>query len=310
MPVDPAVQKILDKMALLPETHSLSVENARASFLWKLPASLRIDPIGSSRDIVIPGESDLKARVYTPRGVGPFPLLVFYHGSGFVVCNLDTHDAICRNLCSGAGCVVLSVDYRLAPEHKFPAATDDCLRACRWAATQAADLHIDPNRISVGGDSAGGNLAAVTAMRIRDEGGPRLWGQVLIYPVLDYHTPGTASYSENAIGYGLTRKTMEWYWAHYLNTPEEAANPLAAPLKAKSFASLPPALIVTAEYDPLCDEGEIYAERLRVAGVPTEMTRYHGMHHGFIFFPGIIAGADRAIAQVCEWLKQVQSLAR
>ena len=151
-------------------------------------------------------------RIYTPRGTGPFPLLVFFHGSGFVLCSLDTHDGMCRNLCAGAGCVVASVDYRLAPEHKFPAGIEDCLHATRWAAAHAAELGADPARIAVGGDSAGGNMAAVTALRVRDEGGPALCGQLLLYPVTDYHTPGTPSYEENAEGYGLTRDTMKWFW--------------------------------------------------------------------------------------------------
>ena len=146
-------------------------------------------------------------------------MLVFYHGSGFVLCSLDTHDGICRNLCAGAGCVVASVDYRLAPEHPFPAAPEDCLAATRWCAEHAAELGADPARLVVGGDSAGGNLAAVTALRLRDEGGPRPVGQLLLYPVTDWHTPGWPSYAENAEGYGLTRATMEWFWGHYLTDP-------------------------------------------------------------------------------------------
>lgn len=171
----------------------------------------------------------LRIRSYTPQGTGPFPLLVFFHGSGFVLCSLDTHDGMCRNLCAGAGCVVASVDYRLAPEHKFPAGINDCLHATRWAAAHAAELGADPACVAVAGDSAGANMAAVTALRLRNEGGPALCGQLLLYPVTDYYTPGTPSYQENAEGYGLTRDTMKWFWDHYLNDASEGAHPYASP---------------------------------------------------------------------------------
>jgi acetyl esterase len=228
---------------------------------------------------------------------------VFFHGSGFVLCSLNTHDGMCRNLCAGADCVVVSVDYRLAPEHKFPAALDDCVFATRWAAEHASEMQADADRIVIGGDSAGGNLAAAAALRLRDEGGPPLRGQLLIYPVTDYHTPGARSYEENAEGYGLTRQTMEWFWAHYLNDANEAANPHAAPLKARHLRRLPPAFVMTAQYDPLRDEGEAYAERLRAAGVPTELSRWDGMNHGFLFWVGLVDKAGDAMAEVCAWLR-------
>ena len=230
---------------------------------------------------------------------------MFFHGSGFVLCSLDTHDGMCRNLCAGAGCVVVSVDYRLAPEHKFPAGTEDCLHATRWAAAHAAELGADPARIAVGGDSAGATMAAVTAIRVRDEGGPALCGQLLLYPVTDYHTPGTPSYEENAEGYGLTRDTMKWFWAHYLNDASEGAHPHASPLRAADLSGLPPALVITAEYDPLRDEGEFYAEKLRTAGVPAALSRYDGVNHGFMFWAGIVDRAGAAMNEACEWLRGV-----
>jgi acetyl esterase len=219
-----------------------------------------------------------------------------------VLCSLDTHDGMCRNLCAGAACVVASVDYRLAPEHKFPAGTDDCLAATRWAAAHAAELCADPARLAVAGDSAGANMAAVTALRVRDEGGPPLCGQLLLYPVTDYHTPGTPSYDENAEGYGLTRETMKWFWAHYLNDASEGAHPHASPLRTRDLSRLPPALVVTAEYDPLRDEGELYAEKLRAAGVPTALTRYGGVNHGFMFWVGVVDKAGAAMSEACLWL--------
>jgi acetyl esterase len=247
----------------------------------------------------------LRIRIYTPHGTSPFPLLVFFHGSGFVLCSLDTYDGMCRNLCAGAGCVVASIDYRLAPEHKFPAGIEDCLHAARWAAAHAAELGANPTLIAVAGDSAGANMAAVTALRVRDEGGPALCGQLLLYPVTDYHTPGTPSYEENTEGYGLTRDTMKWFWAHYLTDASEGGHPYASPLRAADLSDLPAALVITGEYDPLRDEGEFYAEKLRAAGVPTALTRYHGVNHGFMFWVGVVDKAGAAMNEACEWLRGV-----
>ena len=304
MPVDPQIQSLLDKGAGVPATHTLPVAAARAQYEARIAIMAPPAPVAdvAERGIEGPG-GPLKLRVYTPEGAGPFPLLVFFHGSGFVLCSLDTHDGMCRNLCAGSGHVVVSVDYRLAPEHRFPAATEDCLAATRWAAAHAAELGADPARVVVGGDSAGGNLAAVTALRLRDEGGPTPTGQLLLYPVTDWHTPGTPSYAENAEGYGLTRATMEWFWEHYLNDSSEAAHPHAAPLRASDLSRLPPAYIMTAEYDPLRDEAEEYGRRLRAAGVPADISRCAGMNHGFLFWVGVVDRAGGAMAEACRWLR-------
>ena len=306
MPVDPQIQMLLTLSATLPPLHTLSVEEARAQFAARSFPGLREPEIARvvNRDMQGPGGS-LGLRVYTPLGTGPFPLMVFFHGSGFVVCSLDTHDVMCRNLCAGTGCVVVSVDYRLAPEAKFPAATDDCLAATCWAVANAAALGADPNRVLVAGDSAGGNLAAVTALRVRDEGGPKLLGQLLIYPVTDYYEPGTPSMMENAEGYGLGRAGMIWFWNHYLADPSDGANPHASPYRAVDLSGLPPALVVTAEYDPLRDEGEYYADRLRQAGVPTVAKRWDGMNHGFFFWPGIVDRAGVAMDEACDWVRSL-----
>ena len=289
----------------MPATHLLSVPDARAQYEARVSIMAPAAPVGAvtERSIQGPGGA-LKLRIYQPQGQGPFPLLAFYHGSGFVLCSLDTHDGMCRNLCAGARCVVVSVDYRLAPEHKFPAGLDDCVFATRWIAGHAAELNGDATRLAIAGDSAGGNMAAATALRIRDEGGPPLCGQLLIYPVTDYHTPGTPSYRENAVGYGLTRDTMEWFWNHYLNDPAEAANPYASPLRAPDLSRLPPALVVTAEFDPLRDEGEHYAERLRAAGTPAVTSRWNGMNHGFFFWVGLVDKAEDAMNESCVWLRE------
>jgi acetyl esterase len=306
MPVDPQIQALIDRGTGVPATHTLPVAEARR--LYEARVAVMAPPAAvaaaTERSMEGPG-GPIRLRIYTPRGRGPFPLMVFFHGSGFVLCSLDTHDGICRNLAAGIGCVVVSVDYRLAPEHKFPAGPDDCLAATRWAAVHAAELGADASRIIVAGDSAGGNMAAVTALRVRDEGGPALSGQMLLYPVTDYHTPETPSYEENAEGYGLTRDTMKWFWAHYLGNAAEAEHPYASPLRAANLAGLPAAFVLSAEYDPLRDEAERYGERLRAAGVAAEITRRAGMNHGFMFWVGLVGGADAAMADACAWARRV-----
>lgn len=309
MPLDPQVRAALDAQAALgiPAAYTLPVPEARRQTLEQHALlALRRVPVAAVADRTIPGPAgEIAMRIYTPEGPGPFPLLVFFHGGGWVICNLETHDPTCRALCAGAGVVVVSVDYRLAPEAKFPAPLDDCLAATRWAAASGAALGVDPARIAVGGDSAGGNLAAAVALRARDEGGPALRGQLLIYPVTDHHASGMPSYAENAEGYGLTRDGMVWFWDHYLNDATDAGNPYAAPLRAADLGGLPPALVITAEYDVLRDEGDRYAERLQEAGVPTTHLRYAGMIHGFFGRIGIYDRAEEAIGEAAAWLKEM-----
>jgi acetyl esterase len=307
MPVDPQIQALLDKAADLPATHTLPVAEARRQMESRIGAMAPPAAVGGVEEYRMAGPAGpLRLRIYTPKvGSDAYPLVVFFHGSGFVLCSLDTHDGMCRNLCAGADCVIMSVDYRLAPEHKFPAGLDDCVAATRWAIEHARKFGADPARTVVAGDSAGGNLAAATALRLRDENGPALRSQLLIYPVTDYHTPGTPSYAENAEGYGLTRDTMKWFWGHYLTDAAEAANPYAAPLRAADLRGLPPALVQTAEYDPLRDEGELYAARLREAGVPVVLSRWAGMNHGFLFWVGVVDRAALAMAEAAAWLRRV-----
>jgi acetyl esterase len=306
MPVDPQIQALLDLGTGVPATNTLSVAEARAQYEARVGLMAPAAEIAAvtERTITGPGGA-LRLRIYRPKGAGPFPVLAFFHGSGFVLCSLNTHDGMCRNLCAGAGCIVASVDYRLAPEHKFPAGLDDCVFATGWLAEHAADFGGNGARLAVAGDSAGGNLAAAAALRIRDEGGPALCGQLLIYPVTDYHTPGTPSYRENAEGYGLTRDTMVWFWNHYLSDPADAAHPYASPLRASDFGGLPPALVVTAEYDPLRDEGEYYAEKLRTAGSAAITSRWSGMNHGFFFWVGLVDKAGDAMGESCNWLRGI-----
>ncbi len=259
------------------------------------------------RERVIPGPGgDLRLRIYRPSGNGPFPLLAFFHGSGFVLCSLDTHDGMCRNLCSGAGCVVVSVDYRLAPEHKYPAGLNDCAFATRWIADHAAELEGDAGRLMVGGDSAGGNLAAATALLLRDQGGPRLTGQLLIYPVTDYHTPGTPSYRENAEGYGLTRDTMIWFWDHYLTDATQANDPYVSPLRAPDLERAAACAGADRRVRPAARRGRsVCREAARRGHARTTMSRWNGMNHGFLFWVGRVDKAGGAMRECCAWLRQI-----
>jgi acetyl esterase len=246
---------------------------------------------------------DIAVRCYTPAGTGPFPVHVYFHGGGWVIGDIETHDGVCRSLANAAACVVVSADYRLAPEHKFPVAVDDAFAATRWVAARAATLGVDGDRMAVGGDSAGGNLAAAVALLSRDRGGPPLALQVLVYPVTQ-HAFDTPSYQEHADGYLLTRSAMRWFWNHYLRRPEDGEEPLASPLLARSLHGLPPALVITAEHDPLRDEGEAYAARLREAGVPVTVTRYPGMIHGFLRMLNMVDKARAARDEIAAALRK------
>ena len=297
MPLDPQARAVLDQLGtVMPDlsvVEPATIRQLTEAALGLVPG----EPVARVEDRTIPGPGgDLPVRVYTPEGAGPFPALVYFHGGGFVYCSLDTHDGTCRSLSNAAGCVVVSVDYRLAPEHKFPAATEDCLAATRWVAEHGGAIDVDGRRIAVGGDSAGGNLAAVTSLLVRDRGAASLRFQLLVYPVADFSFD-TPSYRENAEGYLLTEKMMRAFWNHYLTDGGAGESPYASPLRAANLAGLPPALVITAEFDPLRDEGEAYAARLREAGVPVTATRYDGMIHGFFSMGDAIDRAGAAMAE-------------
>ena len=306
MSLDPQAQKIIDATNALglPPMEQMTPAQARENMLARTAALGPVEDVARIDEHRVPVDGgEIKVRCYTPAGSGPFPVHVYFHGGGWVIGDLDTHDGICRSIANAAGCVVASVDYRLAPEHKYPVAVEDSLAATRWVAQHAGSLGIDPAKIAVGGDSAGGNLAAAISLMIRDQGGPPLALQVLVYPVT-HHSFDTGSYRDNGNGYLLTRSGMRWFWAQYLRRPEDGSEPHASPLLARSLHGLPPALIITAEYDPLRDEGEAYAARLREAGVPVTVTRYPGMIHGFLRMINMVDKARAARDEIAAALRK------
>jgi len=300
MPLDPEAQALLDQMAEAGAKpfEEMTVPEARQAAAAFLDLQGEPEEVASVAHRFIPGPTaDIPVRIYTPAGEGPFPAIVYFHGSGWVILNVELCDPTMRALANSTGCVVVAVNYQKAPEHKFPIPLDDCFAATAWVAEHAAELGIDSARVGVGGDSAGGNLAAAVCLRARDEGGPALAYQLLVYPATDYGWD-KPSCVRNAEGYLLQRGSMRWFWSHYVNDPSDGDNPLVSPLRAPDLSGLPPALIVTAEYDPLCDDGEQYGERLREAGVPVKVSRYDGMIHGFYFMAGVLGQAKDVHAEI------------
>ncbi|MQA86399.1 MAG: alpha/beta hydrolase fold domain-containing protein [Streptosporangiales bacterium] len=308
MPLNPQAEALLKQFEEqgLPPFDQMSVPQARDVAMAFRDLQGEPQPVGEVRDLLIPGPAGkLPARAYIPAGEGPLPVLVYFHGGGWVIGNVEVVDRPCRALANATGCVVVSVEYRLSPETKFPGPAEDCYAAARWVAEHADELGADPGRVGVAGDSAGGNLAAVVSLMARDRGGPSLGFQLLIYPVTA-PAAGTTfpSYRENAEGYLLTRADMEWFWEHYLAAEDDAKNPYAAPLHADNLADLPRALVVTCGFDPLRDEGAAYAERLREAGVPVTAARYDDMIHGFLWMGGVL---DRSQDLLQEIAREVRS---
>ena len=309
MALDPQAANVIDLIVKSgrPPYHQLTPKDARQMFRETRPASTPPAPqIGAVRDVLTEGAQAIPLRVYRPPGVSDsrrLPVLVYFHGGGWVIGDLETHDVLCRQLTAEAGVSVIAVDYRLAPEHKFPAAADDAWAATRWIAAHAAELGVDADRLAVGGDSAGGNLAAVVALLAREAGGPRIALQILLYPVTDLVSE-SQSYADLADGYMLTRDSMRWFRAQYLAREQDAADWRVSPLRAPSLAGLPPALVVTAGYDPLRDEGEAYARRLREAGVSVDAISFGGMIHGFVPMGRLIDTAFRGVSLITGSLRQ------
>jgi acetyl esterase len=305
MPLDPTVAAMLESMAAAdaPALSEMTPVAAREMYRT-MQAALPGPEIADVIDRSIPGPGgDIPVRIYANTPGTNRPCLIFFHGGGWVIGDLDTHDSVCRELAIEADCVVIAVDYRLAPEHPYPAAIDDCYAAFVWAHDNAAELGVDTAHIAAGGDSAGGNLTACVALRARTELGPHLDHQLLVYPVTDTSLD-TASYESNGEGYMLTRDSMTWFFDQYLPEAAQRSEVLAAPLRAENLEGLPDATVITAEFDPLRDEGEAYAARLEVAGVPTTVQRFDGMIHGFFGQGATLEGAAQAMTLAATQLKK------
>lgn len=311
MPLDPDVVEtlaLLESTGIMQPWDDLAPEQVRAltAPITEFCASVG-GPVAAEEERTIPGPGgDLRIRVYTPEvaaASGPLPVVVYFHGGGWVLYELDTFNPVCRDLANAAAAIVVAVAYRLAPEHPFPAAVDDAFATVCWVAEHAAEIGGDGTRIAVAGDSAGGNLSAVTALRCRDEDGPTLAFAVIINPVTDGDLD-TASYHEFAEGMFLTRDQMRWYWDHYLPDPAARAHPWASPLRAATLAGLPPAIVYTAEHDPLRDEGEAFAARLAEAGVPTHARRVDGVIHGFMNLGNASTKGADAVAETGALLRE------
>jgi len=299
MPLDPIVAEILKQMAEMdmPPMHEMPPANMREFYRAANAENTRAT-VASVEDRNANG---VPVRVYRPVLDEVLPCLVFFHGGGWVIGDLETHDNVCRYLALHATCVVVAVDYRLAPEHPFPAALDDCFTATCWVAAQASELGIDVTKIAVGGDSAGGNLAATVCIKARQNGGPALVHQLLVYPVTDTALD-TVSYIENAEGYSLSRDLMRVFWDHYIGD-QPRDNPMMAPLLAADLSGVPSATVITAEFDPLRDEGEAFGEKLKAAGIATKVKRYDGMIHGFFHMQDALEAGRAAMQLAATELK-------
>jgi acetyl esterase len=308
VPVDPHIAAVLAMMeqAGMPPMYEGTPEVGRAQYL-ALTVGARtpeqVVPVASTEDIAVPGaQGELKARVYRPDAEGPLPTVAFFHGGGWVIGDLDTHDNMARSVCRDSRAVVVAIDYRLAPEDPFPAAAEDAVAAGRWVA-QHLDQFGGDTRFGVAGDSAGGNLAAVVAQQLTADGTP-VTAQFLIYPAVDA-AGEYPSRVENAKGYFLEQPTMDWFYGHYAGSWEDPNDPRLSPLHAASLGGLPPAVIVTAEYDPLRDEGEAYGTALRAAGVAADVRRFDGMIHGFFDMGTVSPAAQTAVRESCARFGEV-----
>jgi len=306
MTLDPKAKALLTAIIAAgdPEVQFLPASEARAlihSRYEKL--NLPLKEVETITDKIIQGPGgDLLLRIYTPKGTGPFPVLLFIHGGGWVLFHPRHYDSVCTHLCAGAACIVVSVDYRLSPETKFPGALDDCMETLRWLSLHAGSVNGDPSRFIISGDSAGGNLAAAVALRNLTENGPKILAQVLIYPVTAWYDPPTESFTAFAKGYSLTAESLVWFWDHYLFNREQSANPYAVPMNAGDLSGLPETMVLVSGYDPLRDEGIAYAEKLKDAGVKTTLLEYESMIHGFLSYLGILGQAETALAEISIWL--------
>jgi acetyl esterase len=308
MPLDPRLRPFLEQTGLLmkpgsvPREPEVLLAESRASVEKAITVPRgELEPVAHVENLVIPGPvRDIPVRLYAPEGTGPFPVLMFFQKS-WCAGNLDTHEIMCRSICRGAGCLVLTVDYRLAPEDPFPAGLEDCYASTFWMAAHAAERNGDPERIAVGGESGGANFAAAIALMSRDRGGPALAFQLLICPAADFRV-STASWKDYD-GYMIGKGEFRIVRNFYVPIEEERLNPYAAPSLAPNLEGLPPALVITAECDPMRDGGELYGQRLLEAGVPTTVTRYDGMVHSFMHMKTLVPQANQALDEAIQALR-------
>jgi acetyl esterase len=305
MPLDPAAKSLLDLINSLDTAAMAEKTPQMMRGGMKLPADENPVEMVQVEDVVIAGSAlPINARVYVPHSnVEQLPLCLFYHGGGFVVGDLADYDSWCRRVADKTGAIIISVNYALAPEYKFPQGPDDCYQALLWAESNAVNYGGDKRKIAVMGDSAGGCMAAVVCQRALAEQGPAICHQVLIYPVTDFNFD-TMSYINNAEGYFLTRELMQWFWNHYLENTEQGALSYASPIRSESLSGLPSATVITAEYDPLLDEGKNYSDKLCAHGVSTTYRLYKGMFHGFVSFINMLEQADQSIDFIASQLQQ------
>lgn len=309
MPVDPDIQRLIDAGAGLPPLREVGVTQARAGYRVASLArqhGREPEPVAEVSNRTVPGPAgEVPVRVYRPEAPAPLPVVVYAHGGGWVLGDLDTHDPHARAVAAKVAAVVVSVGYRLAPEHPFPAALDDLAAVARWALERAGDLGGDPARVAVGGDSAGGNLAAASTLRLRDTPGlPSLAAQLLVYPSVDA-TLSCPSVTENGAGRWLESGDMRWFLEQYLPTPADRADALASPLSATDLTGLPPAVVAVAGYDPLRDEGIAYAERLGAAGGAVRLLHFPTLTHSFFGLGALSAAAAAAVDETCAALRDL-----
>lgn len=322
MPIDSQVQAILDQFIKFnpqpierlepqaarnnPSLKNAVEELAAESIMNRIEGVVKPmpEPVGAITHQVIPAEEPILARIYTPVGTGPFPIIVYFHGGGWVIANLDVYESSCRALCNATESIVVSVAYRQAPEFKYPTAVNDAYEATQWVISHASALGGIPSKVVVFGESAGGNLATVVCLKALEEKGHMPIGQILIYPVTDsrLNTPSMREFTHTV---PLYSKMMPWFWNHYLQNEGQKTDVYASPIFAEKLSGLPPTLVITAEYDPLRDEGENYAQKLSEAGISVQSTRYEGMVHEFFGLAGAVSKAKEALTEVADWLKEL-----
>ncbi len=305
MRLHPQLAAMVEKAARFPPMHRMPVEDLRKAAPRMLNTGLPQEEVASVEDLTLPdADHPVRMRIYRPDMTAGHPLTMFFHGSGFTFCSIETHDAMCRHICKRSASVVISVEYRLAPEHPYPAGPDDCYAATVWSSHSAPRFGADASRLALCGDSAGGTMAAVVALRARDRNGPPIRAQILMYPVTDHYTADHPSFIERGAGYGMLSGDMRWFWDNYLPEPSWAGYPDVSPLRSADLMGLPQTYIAVAEYDVLRDEGVAYATALKNAGVEVALRNYGDMNHGFLNWVGIVDRADEAMTDMTTWMRK------